>query len=150
MLRGTADAMAQHPLFLRLFFMLALEATGDEAAMDVVRRVRSLAFEGYRAAIAHMLADGASDVAPGVAEAAARELATFAVAYSDGCFFAGQLEADATDLRRMYADLGTALAALAPAAMARAGAPALAAGAVRAARADQRDHQGDDEKEPRP
>jgi AcrR family transcriptional regulator len=116
MLRGAADAMALHPLFLRLFFMLALEATEDEAATEVVRRVRLRAFQGYQAAITHMLAEQAPDVA----EAAARDLATFAVAYSDGCFFAGQLEADVTDLRRMYADLGTALAALAPAAIARA------------------------------
>ena len=42
------------------------------------------------------------------------ELARFAVAYSDGCFFAGQLESTNTDLRTMYADLGRALAALAP------------------------------------
>ncbi|HTK65867.1 MAG TPA: helix-turn-helix domain-containing protein [Pseudonocardia sp.] len=116
MLRCTADAMAQHPLFLRLFFMLALEAGEDEAATEVVRRVRRRAFEGYGEAIARML----HDQAPDVAETAGRELATFAVAYSDGCFFAGQLEAGVTDLRRMYADLGVALEALAPAAIARA------------------------------
>ena len=75
-----------------------------------------------------MLADHAADVA----EPVARELATFAVAYSDGCFFAGQLEAGDTDLRRMYADLRTALAALAPAAIARA------------------EHHGDDQEEPEP
>jgi AcrR family transcriptional regulator len=116
MLRGAADAMAQHPLFLRLFYMLALEATEDEAATEIVRRVRLRAFELFRAAITRML----TDHAPDIAEPAARELATFAVAYSDGCFFAGQLEASDTDLRRMYADLGAALAALAPAAIARA------------------------------
>lgn len=116
MLRGAADAMAQHPLFLRLFFMLALEATQDEAATEVVHRVRLRAIENYRSAITRMLIDQAPDVA----EAAARELAAFGVAYSDGCFFAGQLEPDVTDLRRMYVDLGTAIAALAPAAIARA------------------------------
>jgi len=116
MLRGAADAMAGHPLFLRLFFMLALEATGDEAAMEVVRRVRRRAFEEFRVPLTHMLAGEG----PEVAESAARELATFAVAYSDGCFFAGQLEAGAVDLPRMYLDLRTALAALAPAAVARA------------------------------
>lgn len=116
MLRDTADAMARHPLFLRLFFMLALEAGEDEAATEIVRRVRLRAFEGFQTAITRML----PDQPPDVTEAAARELATFAVAYSDGCFFAGQLEAGACDLRRMYADLGVALAALAPAAIARA------------------------------
>jgi AcrR family transcriptional regulator len=120
MLRGAADAMAQHPLFLRLFYMLALEATEDEAASEIVRRVRLRAFDLFRAAITRTLLDHAADVGADVAESAARELATFAVAYSDGCFFAGQLEAGDTDLRRMYADLGTALAALAPAAIARA------------------------------
>ena len=120
MLARTADAMAEHPLFLRLFFMLALEATQDEAASEIVRRVRLRAFQNVRATIIRTLADQAPDVAPDVAQIAARELTTFAVAYLDGCFFAGQLEADHVDLRRMYADLAIALSALGPAAVARA------------------------------
>ena len=116
MLRRTADAMAEHPLFLRLFFMLALEATEDEAASEIVRRVRLRAFEDVQASIIRTLADHAPDLA----QAAAQELTTFAVAYFDGCFFAGQLEAGHVDLRRMYADLAIALSALTPAAVARA------------------------------
>lgn len=124
MLRRTADAMAQHPLFLRLFFMLALEATEDEAASEIVRRVRLRAFEDVQSAIAATL----TDHPPDVIEHAGRELTTFAIAYLDGCFFAGQLEADHVDLRRMYADLGVAVSALTPAAVARAQARSGSAG----------------------
>jgi AcrR family transcriptional regulator len=116
-LRGGADAVAQHPIFLRLFYLLALEATDDEVAAELVRRVRDRAHQQFRTAIAHLLA---AEHPADLADAAAVELARFAVAYSDGCFFAGQLEPDQTDLRRMYADLGVALTALAPAALARA------------------------------
>jgi AcrR family transcriptional regulator len=110
MLRGVADAMAQHPIFLRLFYMLALEAAEDEAASAIVGRVRQRAFELFHAAISQTLDPDDQDVA----DEAARELARFAVAYSDGCFFAGQLEPGGTDLTAMYTDLGLALAALAP------------------------------------
>ena len=110
MLRGVADAMAQHPIFLRLFYMLALEAAEDEAASEIVGRVRRRAFELFHAAISQMLAADDHDVV----DEAAWDLARFAVAYSDGCFFAGQLESTDTDLHAMYADLGLALAALAP------------------------------------
>lgn len=118
LLDGGADAVARHPLFLRLFYMLALEATEDEAAAELIRRARDRAFEYFRTAIALLLIAEQPDEQP--AEVAAGELARFAVAYSDGCFFAGQLEPDRADLRRMYGELWVALRALAPGAIARA------------------------------
>lgn len=116
-LRSGADAVAGHPVFLRLFYTLAIEAAEDEVAAELVQRVRGQARAYFRDAIIGIVL---SDQEPEIARAAAEELTRFAVAYSDGCFFASQLEPELTDLRRMYSDLALALAALAPAAIARA------------------------------
>ncbi|HEX3733300.1 MAG TPA: TetR/AcrR family transcriptional regulator [Mycobacteriales bacterium] len=115
--RGGAAAVGDHPIFLRLFYMLALEGTADEVASELVQRVRGRAVSYFADAITAMLV---RSVEPEIARAAAGELAKFAVAFSDGCFFAAQLEPDQVDLQRMYADLITALFALAPAAIDRA------------------------------
>ncbi|MEU4340904.1 TetR/AcrR family transcriptional regulator [Nocardia sp. NPDC023852] len=112
-----AAAVGEHPLFLRLFYLLALEAGADEVAGDFVRRVRERAKNYFSEGIAGLLGDLA---APEIACDAAVELARFAVAFSDGCFFASQLEPDEVDLHQMYSDLLTALLALAPAALDRA------------------------------
>jgi AcrR family transcriptional regulator len=114
-LRAGADAVAEHPVFLRLFYLLALEGTDDEVAAELVQRVRGHAMNYFRDAITTILA---TDHEPEIARLAAEELVQFAVAYSDGCFFAAQLER--ADLRRMYGDLAVALRALAPAAIAKA------------------------------
>lgn len=112
LVRRGADAVAEHPVFLRLFYMLALEAGDDEVAAELVQRVRGHAFDYFRQLITDLLATGHE---PDVARAVADELTPFAVAYSDGCFFAAQLEPGTTDLRRMYADLVPALRTLATA-----------------------------------
>ncbi|MEV6322153.1 TetR/AcrR family transcriptional regulator [Nocardia sp. NPDC051787] len=112
-----ATAVTGHPLFLRLFYMLALEGGADAAAVELVQRVRERARGYFGEAIAGMLADAAE---PEIARRASEELARFAVAFSDGCFFATHLEPGDTDLQTMYGDLLTALSALAPAAIARA------------------------------
>ncbi|MFC9894797.1 TetR/AcrR family transcriptional regulator [Nocardia sp. NPDC127579] len=110
-----AAAVGAHPMFLRLFYLLALE--GDAVARELVDRVRERARDYFTDAIAGLLS---SVVDAEIARAAATELARFAVAYSDGCFFASQLEPGEVDLARMYTDLVTALRALAPAAIERA------------------------------
>jgi AcrR family transcriptional regulator len=117
--RQGADAVAANPAFLRLFYSLAVEGQADAVARDIVRRVRGHALAYFGAAIEHLLAPLCDAE---TAHAAAADLARFAVAYSDGCFFAAQLEPD-VDLRRMYADLTEAIRALAPAAIARAATP---------------------------
>ena len=111
-----ADAVAANPDFLRLFYSLAIEGQGDPVAGDIVRRVRGHALAYFQAAIEHLLAPLCD---ADTARAAAQDLAGFAVAYSDGCFFAAQLE-PTTDLRQMYADLIAAIRALAPVAIQRA------------------------------
>lgn len=116
-LRRGADAVAEHPVFLRLFYLLALEGADDEVAAELVQRVRGHATNYFRDLIAGMLT---SEYGPELARAAAEELAQFAVAFSDGCFFATQLEPTLAQPRRMYADLAAALRALAPMAIARA------------------------------
>jgi AcrR family transcriptional regulator len=106
-----ADLQAQHPTFLRLLYLLALERTGDRAVADVVKRVRDTAIQRFRAAIMRVLP---TEVPPRKANAVADELAAIAVAMSDGIFLAAHLEADTTDVSRMYRRLWQAVSALVP------------------------------------
>jgi AcrR family transcriptional regulator len=107
----TAELQAQHPDFLRLFYMLSLERSDDPAVADVVRRVRDTAIARFRGAIAHLLpADAPSSTANRVVS----EATALAVALSDGVFFAEHLEPDSTDVERMYRRLYQAVAALIP------------------------------------
>lgn len=101
---------AQHPDFLRLFYMLSLERGTDPAVAAVIRRVRDTAIRRFRDAIGPLLPTG---VPLAKAERVVTELASVAVALSDGVFFADHLEPD-TDVERMYRLLWTALTALIP------------------------------------
>jgi AcrR family transcriptional regulator len=112
--RSGAAAVGAHPAFLRVFYVLALEDHDDQAVAELIGRVRRQAAGYFRGMIIGML----SGEEPHLAEAAAAELTPFAVAYSDGCFFAAKLES--ADLNRMYTDLLAALRALAPGAIDRA------------------------------
>jgi len=107
----TAKLLAQHPEFLRLFYMLSLERNDDDAVTAVIRRVRDTAITGFRDAIALLLPDG---LTPERAEKVLTELAAFATACSDGVFLAGHLEPDTTDVDRMYTLLFQAISALIP------------------------------------
>ena len=110
-LTGAAGLLAQHPDFLRLFYMLSLERNNDPAVADVVRRVRDTAIAGFSDAIRHLLPE---DTRPAKAKRVVADLTAFAVAYSDGVFFAGHLEPETTDVPRMYRRLWQALTALLP------------------------------------
>ncbi|MEU8895866.1 TetR/AcrR family transcriptional regulator [Nocardia sp. NPDC048505] len=114
--RGAA-AVSAHPIFLRLFYLLVLDGAADATVGGLVRQVREQARAYFAEAITAVLTVTAGAE---VARVAAAELTRFALAFSDGCFFATQLEPDEADLVRMYGDLATALVALAPAAIARA------------------------------
>jgi len=107
----TAGLLAAHPDFLRLFYMLSLERATDPAVAQVVRRVRSTAIERFRDAISHLVPP---DTPPAKAQRVVEELTAFAVAQSDGVFFADHLESEATDVGRMYRRLFQAVAALVP------------------------------------
>ncbi|MCV7172864.1 MULTISPECIES: TetR/AcrR family transcriptional regulator [Mycolicibacterium] len=110
-LEATARLLAQHPDFLRLFYLLSLERHDDTAVATVVRRVRDTAIAGFRSAIGAMLPP---DTTPQVAARVADELTTFAVAQSDGVFLADHLEPGHTDVERMYRRLFQAITALIP------------------------------------
>ncbi|KAA9165604.1 TetR/AcrR family transcriptional regulator [Amycolatopsis acidicola] len=110
MLAEGSKAVAGDPLFLRLCYLLSLEAQDDERASALVQRVRGQAHEYFREVITTVLA---AEHPPEFAKAAAGRLTPFAVAYSDGCFFASQVEPAKTDLEQMYSDLFVALRALA-------------------------------------
>jgi AcrR family transcriptional regulator len=101
---------SQHPDFLRLFYMLSLERSDDPAVSAVVRRVRDTAIIRFRGAITQLLP---ADAPPSKAERVVAELTTFAVALSDGMFFADHLEPD-TDVERMYRRLSQSVTALIP------------------------------------
>jgi AcrR family transcriptional regulator len=107
----TARLQDDHPDFLRLFYMLSLERSDDPAVADVVRRVRDTAIERFRGAISQLLP---IDTPPRKADRVITELTAFAVALSDGIFFAEHLETDATDVEQMYQRLYQAVAALIP------------------------------------
>jgi AcrR family transcriptional regulator len=108
---ATARLLAQHPDFLRLFYLLSLERSDDPAVATLVRRVRDTAIAGFRDAIAALLPAGAP------AARAARvvdELTAIAVALSDGVFIADHLEPDTTDVEGMYRRLFQAVSLLLP------------------------------------
>jgi AcrR family transcriptional regulator len=115
--RAGADTVGGHPTFLRLFYMLALEKPDDKVVAELISRVRRRATTYFHDMITAILS---TTTEPAIARAAAADLAQLAVAFSDGCFFAAQLEPATADLHRMYADLLTAVRALAPPAIDRA------------------------------
>ncbi len=101
---------SQHPDFLRLFYMLSLERSDDQAVAAVVRRVRDTAIARFRDAITQLLP---ADAPPSKAKRVVTDLTALAVALSDGVFFADHLEPD-TDVERMYRRLSQAMTALIP------------------------------------
>jgi AcrR family transcriptional regulator len=102
---------AQHPDFLRLFYMLSLERNTDPVVAAVIRRVRDTAITRFRDAIAPLLP---ADTPPSKADRVVTELTAVAVALSDGVFFAEHLEPNGTDVERMYRRLFQAITALIP------------------------------------
>lgn len=106
-----ADLQSQRPEFLRILYLLSLERSDDPTVTAVVRRVRDTAIARFSAAVRAQLPD---DMPPRRAEEVVAELTAFAVAQSDGVFFARHLEPDSTDLPRMYRRLWQAVTALIP------------------------------------
>lgn len=110
-LKVTARLQADHPDFLRLFYMLSLERSADPAVAEVVRHVRDTAIARFRDAISQLLP---ADTPPTKADRVVTELTAVAVAFSDGIFFAEHLETGATDVERMYRRLYQTITALIP------------------------------------
>jgi AcrR family transcriptional regulator len=108
---ATARLLAQHPDFLRLFYLLSLGPIDDPTAATLVRRVRDTAIAGFRDAITPLLPAATS---PAKAARVLDELTAMAVALSDGVFIADHLEPETTDVERMYRRLFQAVTALLP------------------------------------
>lgn len=108
---ATARLLAQHPDFLRLFYILSLERGADPVVTTLVRRVRDTAIAGFRDAITALLP---ADTEAAKADRVVDELTALAVALSDGVFIADHLEPDSTDVERMYRRLFEAVTALLP------------------------------------
>lgn len=108
---ATARLLAQHPDFLRLFYILSLERAADPVVTTIVRRVRDTAIAGFRDAITALLP---ADTEVAKAARVVDELTALAVALSDGVFIADHLEPDSTDVERMYRRLFVAVTALLP------------------------------------
>jgi AcrR family transcriptional regulator len=106
-----ARLQAEHPDFLRLFFMLSLERSDDPVVAEVVRRVRDTAIAQFHGAISQLLP---AETPRKKAERVVAELTAVAVAFSDGIFFAEHLETSATDVELMYRRLYQTVAALIP------------------------------------
>ena len=106
-----ADLQVQRPEFLRILYLLSLERGDDPTVTAVVRRVRDTAIARFSAAVRSQLPPG---LPPHRIEQVVAELTAFAVAQSDGVFFAAHLEPDTTDVARMYRRLWQAVTALIP------------------------------------
>ena len=95
-------ALLESPDFLRLGLMLALERRPVEPrARTMFLRVRD---EAVRAISANI-----KEIAPGLTDAQATQLTTFALAGADGLFIAKEIGGDDVDLPAMFDILGQAL-----------------------------------------
>lgn len=110
-LAATATLLGEHPTFLRLVYLLALERTHDPAVEAALRRVRDTAAAGFRVAIATQLPP---DVPRDRATRVLDELTALAMAISDGVFIADHVEPESTDIGRMYRRLLQTVTTLLP------------------------------------
>lgn len=104
------SSLEDHPEFLRLLFLIALERREiDEASLEVIHRVRAFARERLQTEMVDLLepfgSARASDLAP--------QFATLALALADGSFIAQHIDPDTTDVDALFRLLRRALTALA-------------------------------------
>ncbi|EUA08620.1 bacterial regulatory s, tetR family protein [Mycobacterium kansasii 732] len=99
---GTAKAVLNSPDFLRLGLMLALERRPVEPrARAMFIQVRDQAFDAMSRSL--------RDLAPGLTDEQAHQLATYAIAGADGLFIAKEIGGDSVDLTAMFEIHGKAL-----------------------------------------
>jgi AcrR family transcriptional regulator len=110
LLEAVVSSLEQHPEFLRLLLLIALERREvDETSVAVIRRVRKLALERIRELLSALL--DAFD--PKIADRLAREFAPFVLCVADGAFVAQHIDPEQTDLPQFFGLLRRALTALA-------------------------------------
>jgi AcrR family transcriptional regulator len=105
-----ATSLADHPEFLRLLFLIALERREvDEASLQVIRRVRALAQERLHAEMFRLLeplgSEQAADLAP--------QFAALALCLADGAFIAQHIDPETTNVDALFRLMRRALTALA-------------------------------------
>jgi len=102
-------SLEQHPEFLRLLLLIALERREvDMTSLAVIRRTRGLALERIRKVLFVLL----ESFDRTLAERLAGEFAPLVLCLADGAFVAQHIDPD-TDLRRVFDLLRRALSALA-------------------------------------
>lgn len=95
MLTQIAKALLDSPDFLRLGLMLALERRPTEA------RARTM-FLAIRDDAARRVDHALREFSPGISDAAAKLLTTYAIAGADGLFIAKEIEGDGVDLLELF------------------------------------------------
>ena len=98
----TLTALLESPDFLRLGLMLALERRPVEP------RARTM-FLTVRDQAARVISANMKELLPGLTDAQARQLSTFALAGADGLFIAKEIGGDDVDLPAMFEIHGQAL-----------------------------------------
>ncbi len=105
-----AASLADHPKFLRLMFLIALERREvDEASLELIRRVRELAHVRLNQEMVRLLEPFGSERAAGLAQ----QFATLALSVADGAFIAQHIDPETTDVRAIFRLMHRALTALA-------------------------------------
>ena len=105
---GFASLGERPPEFLRLSIHLSLERGDHPATIETIRRVRERSSQILVTALASVFAKSGQEAA----NRAARECATFAVAFCEGCFIGQQIEPERFDTERLAEQLHLALMAL--------------------------------------
>ena len=109
LLEAAAKSLEQHPEFLRLLLLIALErAEVDKTSLAVIRRVRALAQERLHRMMVNLLEPFGERGAK-----LARQFAALALSVADGAFIAHHIEPNETDIRVLFQLLRRALTALA-------------------------------------
>ncbi|HEB90759.1 MAG TPA: TetR/AcrR family transcriptional regulator [Deltaproteobacteria bacterium] len=105
-----ASSFADHPEFLRLLILIALERREvDEASLEVIRRVRARARDGFEKELGQLLESHGNENAALLA----RSFAILALAVADGLFIAQHIDPETTDASALLGLMKKALAALA-------------------------------------
>jgi AcrR family transcriptional regulator len=109
LVEAVVTSLEQHPEFLRLLLLIALERREvDVASVTVIRRVRELALERIRKVLFVLL----ESFDRNLAKRLAGELAVFVLCVADGAFVAQHIDPK-TDLRQVFGVMRRALTALA-------------------------------------
>jgi hypothetical protein len=108
LLEAVATSLEEHPEFLRLLLLIALERREvDATSLAVIRRVRELALERIRKVLVVLL----ESFDRKLADRLAGEFAPFVLCVADGAFIAQHIDPE-TDLRQVFGLLRRALTAL--------------------------------------